>query len=232
MLGIFSNKPLIKVNKDEVEIRLFDPKKDNWKEVRNMAFTPFTETTPKILKDLLFHPILSSVIAILAGVLYQMKGSLWNPFIFVVGIYPTLYFFLLWRIPESEMSKQVDYNKFVEYWTDFTHPLWLLFHKGGLIGSVGLKELDVDTRGELVRLAIATDYRRNGLAKMLVNTVIEYCEKYKYNDLILATSAYQTEAMKLYEKSGFTLYEKTKVYFIKPIFGVDVNCYRIKFPRK
>ncbi|CAH1787714.1 unnamed protein product, partial [Owenia fusiformis] len=165
MIGLFSRKPPIKIKHDEVEIRLFDPKKDNWKEVRNMAFTAFSELIPRVLKYFLFHPILYSVLAVSAGVSYQLNGSLWTPFIFMVAIYLPLSFFLLWWIPPMQMSKQVDYDKFVKYWTDPAHPLWLLFHKGRLIGSAGLKELDVDTRGELVRLAIGHKYRRNGLAE-------------------------------------------------------------------
>ncbi|CAH1787804.1 unnamed protein product [Owenia fusiformis] len=235
MIGLLSREPPIKVKLDELEMRLFDPKKDNWKEVRNMAFTPLKETIPKIMRDLLFHPILSCVLAILAGVTYQIKGSLWSSLVLLVVIYPPLYIFLVWMIPPFEMSKQVDYNKFVEYWTDPAHPLWLLFHKRRLIGSVGLKELDVNTRGELVRLAIAHEYRRNGLAEKLVYTVIEFCEKHKYEELILLTSVYQLGAMKLYEKVGFTKYSRYTLYYITPVLSavsVQIIGYTMKIPRK
>ncbi|CAH1787805.1 unnamed protein product, partial [Owenia fusiformis] len=99
MIGLFSRKPPIKVKHDEVEIRLFDPKKDNWKEVRNMAFTPSMVLIPRVIEHFMVNPLLSSVVVIIAWILYQMNGSIWNPFIFMVGIYPTLYFFLLWKIP-------------------------------------------------------------------------------------------------------------------------------------
>ncbi|CAH1787806.1 unnamed protein product [Owenia fusiformis] len=231
MIRIFSRKPPIKIKQDELEIRLFDPKKDNWKEVRNMAFTAYEVTIPKAMRDALFHPILSCVLALLAGILYQVNGSLWNSLIFLIVIYPTLYIFLVWTIPPLEMSKHADYNKFVEYWTDPAHALWLLFHKRRLIGSVGLKELDVDTRGELVRLAIRHEYRRNGLAEKLVYTVIEHCEKHKYEELILKTNVYATEAIKLYEKVGFRQYTKYTVYNVIPILSRQIICYTMKIPR-
>ncbi|CAH1791553.1 unnamed protein product [Owenia fusiformis] len=232
MIGLFNRKQPIKVKHDELEIRPFEPKKDNWVEVRNMAFASYKELITEVINDFMFHPILSSILAILAGVLYQMKGSLWNPFIFLVVLYPTLYFFLVWKIPILEMSKQVDYDKFVEYWIQPNHPLWLLFHKGKLIGSAGLKELDVNTRGELVRVYIAPEYRHNGLGEILVYTVIDYCEKHKYDELTLATSVLQTAAMKLYEKIGFKQYKPYTAYYLKPILSVEENMYNMTFPRK
>ncbi|CAH1773649.1 unnamed protein product, partial [Owenia fusiformis] len=235
MLGLFnvSNKLQIKVKRDELEIRLFDPNKDNWEEVKKMTLVPYTEVIPIIMKGQLFNPKVSSVLALLAaGILHQMRHSLMNGLIFLLGLYSILYFLLIWGIPLWEMYKLSEYHNFVEYWIGPDHKLWLLFHRGKLIGSIGVNELDVGKRGELTRVVVATDYRRNGLAELMVNFVIDYHEKKIYNELVLYTTIYQQSAMKIYEKCGFTRVRMFTHYFIKPILGVESNTYTLKFPRK
>ncbi|CAH1773648.1 unnamed protein product [Owenia fusiformis] len=235
MLGLFnmSNKPPIRVKRDELEIRLFDPNIDNWEEVKKMALTSYTEPVPIMMKGKLFHPKVSSVLALLAaGTLYQMRHSLMNGLIFLLGLYSILYFLLVWGVLLWELSKLSDYHNFVEYWTEHDHKLWLLFHRGKLIGSIGVNELDVGKRGELTRVVVATDYRGNGLADLMVNFVIDYCKKYNYDELMLRTSVHQQSAMRVYEKCGFTRVRMFTHWFIEPILGVQSNIYNIKLQKK
>lgn len=65
--------------------------------------------------------------------------------------------------------------------------------------SVGLKEIWV-----LNDLFIKEHYRKNGIAQILINHVLDYSKKGERKKVVLSTAFDNIDAQRLYEKSGFT----------------------------
>ena len=56
---------------------------------------------------------------------------------------------------------------------------------------------------ELKRLAVAKEYRRKGVARLLVREAEQWAEKQGFNKIKLETTEFQPEAIALYETSGY-----------------------------
>jgi len=110
------------------------------------------------------------------------------------------------------------------------------YEKPKIVGTVGLKPPDVIQKAymkkmamkngvELKRMSVAKTHRRLGISKMLMDTVFKNAKLLVHDDdqpmnIFLSTSEFQTPAIKLYEKYGFTCF--TKHYF--QVFpGVEVE---------
>ena len=78
---------------------------------------------------------------------------------------------------------------------------------GILIGCAGLRPFGPDVV-ELKRMFVRTDYRRRGLAKVLLAAVENRALELGYQRLILETGAKQPEAVALYESQGYQPHEK------------------------
>ncbi|XP_066271721.1 N-acetylaspartate synthetase-like [Branchiostoma lanceolatum] len=82
---------------------------------------------------------------------------------------------------------------------------------GQVVGTIAitLKSLDkpanerADDVAWLRRMAVSENYRRQGIAKRLVETAIRFCRRNKYRRIELITTEVQLPAKALYEKMGF-----------------------------
>lgn len=97
--------------------------------------------------------------------------------------------------------------------------LWYAVDNGELIGCAALDGCQETVATGFVRWVIlAPEARGRGLGKALLDRVISHSEQAGFRSLHLHTSARQHEAIRLYERSGFTLQEQRLIQ----IWGSDV----------
>jgi len=75
-------------------------------------------------------------------------------------------------------------------------------YEGNPAGCGGVKLFGREY-GEIKRMYVRPDYRGLGLGKAMLNRLAEYAQERQVNVLRLETGIYQTEAIGLYEGSGF-----------------------------
>jgi putative acetyltransferase len=78
--------------------------------------------------------------------------------------------------------------------------------KNKAVACGALKHFD-DTTAEIKRMYVADDSRGKGLSKLILNKLEETAFLMNYKRVILETGLKQPEAIKLYEKSGYTKIE-------------------------
>jgi GNAT superfamily N-acetyltransferase len=94
---------------------------------------------------------------------------------------------------------------------------WIVEHNGLVIAGGGAFIQDMGPRPGLLRCGRAAHvvnvfterpYRRRGIARMLMNTMLEWCEAHSLDQVTLAASE---EGRPLYESLGFTPYSGMKL---------------------
>ena len=67
----------------------------------------------------------------------------------------------------------------------------------------------------IARICVADEYRRNGIAKTLIEKMVEVCKKQKepVENITLEVRESNEAAIKLYEKNGFRTITKKKMYY-------------------
>ncbi len=83
-----------------------------------------------------------------------------------------------------------------------------------IIGYIGMYVLQ--SEGEIANIAVNPEYRRRGIASMLIEHIIRYCSKNNISKLKLEVRESNAPALKLYEKFGFFQVGTRKNYYIKP----------------
>lgn len=81
--------------------------------------------------------------------------------------------------------------------------LYLALHGGKAAGCIALRPLSGD-RCELKRLYVRPQFRGNGIAGMLCERILEDAQKAGYREIYLDTLPELSDAIRLYEKLGFT----------------------------
>lgn len=76
-----------------------------------------------------------------------------------------------------------------------------------IVGSVGL-EGKPDKRGELRRLTVREGYRRNGLARRLIEHVEGWAKEREFQSIVLNSDTDMKNAHKLYYSLGYTEYHR------------------------
>lgn len=93
--------------------------------------------------------------------------------------------------------------------------LWLVAMDGQtLVGYVGSQT--VFPESDMMNLAVLPDYRHCGIAKMLVNALIESLSANGANSLTLEVRISNLPAIALYEKLGFQTVGKRPNYYRNP----------------
>ncbi len=81
--------------------------------------------------------------------------------------------------------------------------IYLLVYDGNKpIGSGALRPIDESTV-EIRRMYVLKEYRRHGVARMILEALEQEAAKLKYSMMRLETGNRQTAAMRLYESFGF-----------------------------
>lgn len=92
-------------------------------------------------------------------------------------------------------------------------------HTTAVIGFavVGMLELAEAAECELENMAIAPAWRRRGLGRRLVQTVIGWCAKQKTLQVLLEVRASNTAALELYASMGFQVVGRRQNYYQQPV---------------
>ena len=72
-----------------------------------------------------------------------------------------------------------------------------------VVGTLALIDHD-KSKLEMSKLTVRSDYRRRGIARMLINVAIEYAKKHSYEEIFALTNSRLEEAKALYLKMKFT----------------------------
>ena len=109
--------------------------------------------------------------------------------------------------PWSEMSIASELQNLWSY--------WLVALEGDrVIGYVG-SQSSID-EADIMNVAVHPDYRRQGIAENLINTLIAELKKRGCHALLLEVRASNTPAITLYEKLGFAQVGCRKNYYRNP----------------
>lgn len=81
--------------------------------------------------------------------------------------------------------------------------LYLAYCDGQVAGCIGLKKLDAESC-EIKRLYVRPAFRGAGLARKLVNLILEDARQIGYQTVLLDTLPFLKEAIHLYDTLGFT----------------------------
>ena len=80
--------------------------------------------------------------------------------------------------------------------------LYLAYWNGEVAGSIALRKID-DENCELKRMYIKPAFRRNGIAKTLVNQLIADAREIGYRYMLLDTLPFLQTAIRMYKNIGF-----------------------------
>ena len=94
---------------------------------------------------------------------------------------------------------------------------YLLVYDGSKpVGSGALRPIDEST-AEIRRVYVLKEYRRHGVARMMLEALEKEATRLQYKSMRLETGNRQTAAMRLYESSGFTQIPPFGPYVNDPI---------------
>jgi N-acetylglutamate synthase-like GNAT family acetyltransferase len=113
--------------------------------------------------------------------------------------------------PQSKTMKEVSLLP--------THKYWVALHGDQVIGTAGLSTL-ADNNVELKRMFLGKIFRGQGIAKALLDTVVNSAIDSKASRIFLGTMTQFKAAQTFYEKSGFTKIPQTslpKDFIINPV---------------
>lgn len=80
-----------------------------------------------------------------------------------------------------------------------------------VIGYISM--LDLDIEGEVLRVAVKKQYRRKGIARQMINFLVDYLKERGYQKLYLEVKSTNAEAIALYENLGFVKFNERRNYY-------------------
>jgi len=92
--------------------------------------------------------------------------------------------------------------------------------QGDRIVGTGALKLHGDGSGEVVRMSVATDCRRQGVGRRILDALIEDGRARGLNRIILETTATWQGAIAFYQAAGFTVthHKDGDIYFVLPLW--------------
>jgi ribosomal protein S18 acetylase RimI-like enzyme len=88
--------------------------------------------------------------------------------------------------------------------------LWIAEGDGRLMGSIAVVESDGE--GQLRWFLLAPEARGSGLGKRLLDLAMDYCRERRFSRVFLWSFVDLTAALKLYERGGFKVTERSTEY--------------------
>ncbi len=83
-----------------------------------------------------------------------------------------------------------------------------------VVGHIGIT-FAADT-ADITTVAVLPDFRRRGIAAMLLDTALDFCKSNGIRELFLEVRQSNTAAISLYEKNGFEKISVRKNYYKQP----------------
>lgn len=100
----------------------------------------------------------------------------------------------------------------------FDNPLmqyWVVEADNKILGYIGV--LHVLDEGQITNVAVHQEYRRLGIATVLIEQVKDWSKEDKIQQLILEVRTGNEAAKKLYTQQGFKVLGTRKNYYTKPV---------------
>lgn len=98
--------------------------------------------------------------------------------------------------------------------SEFTYYFGIFNKDGMLVGYAGMW-VSVDV-GEITNVAVHPDYRRQGIASLLINNLIDVCRINNLSSINLEVRENNCKAISLYNKLGFEKVGLRKNYYKNP----------------
>ena len=104
-----------------------------------------------------------------------------------------------------ELTKESHLNWFNSYKDDSTQKIFAIYHDNYHCGNCGLKNIDnINLKAELWIYLGDKEQRGKGISKAATKKLLAYCfEEISLHKVYLHVAAFNTIAIKLYEKLGF-----------------------------
>ncbi|GAB1291011.1 N-acetyltransferase 8 (GCN5-related) family member 1 [Apodemus speciosus] len=103
---------------------------------------------------------------------------------------------------------------------------WVAESGGQVVGTVGglpVKDPPLGKKQlQLFHLSVSSQHRRQGIAKALVRTVLQFARDQGYSDIVLDTSTLRPGAVTLYSSMGF---QRTGQYFLSVFWRLAGICF-------
>lgn len=109
--------------------------------------------------------------------------------------------------PWSETSIKSELNNPLSYWL-------VADDNGTIAGYVGSQSV-LDS-ADMMNIAVAPEYRRRGVGRMLINNLISYLREQKVIALLLEVRVSNMAAISLYQKFGFEQVGRRPRYYHNP----------------
>lgn len=109
--------------------------------------------------------------------------------------------------PWSEASIKSELNNPLSYWL-------VADDNGTIAGYVGSQSV-LDS-ADMMNIAVAPEYRRRGVGRMLINNLISYLREQKVIALLLEVRVSNMAAISLYQKFGFQQVGRRPRYYHNP----------------
>jgi ribosomal protein S18 acetylase RimI-like enzyme len=87
---------------------------------------------------------------------------------------------------------------------------WVAEKAGNIVGMVAVRFLG-GGRGKVKALRVHPDFRRQGIAKQLMDNLEKYCLEHSIKELVLGVMSKSVPAVKLYELLGYNKIEEKEV---------------------
>ncbi len=92
-----------------------------------------------------------------------------------------------------------------------------------IVGYIGLYRFFDE--GDITNVAVTTLYRRKGIAKLLINSMIEKCKSLGVHEITLEVRQGNQAAINLYEQMGFFEIGIRKDFYEKPVENAKIMRY-------
>ena len=104
-----------------------------------------------------------------------------------------------------------------------TRMYWVALHNKRVVGYFGL--MAIDDFADVATLAVAPDYRRQGIASRMIDTIIAEAIRRGATRMLLEVRTDNTAAIELYKKHGFSIIAERPNYY-----GPDIAAYMMERP--
>jgi ribosomal protein S18 acetylase RimI-like enzyme len=99
---------------------------------------------------------------------------------------------------------------------------------GEVVGMIGVQHF-ADGKGEIRRLRVRSDHRRQGIGSQLVEIALKFCQDHGYLKITLDTFMEREPAVKLFEKFHFR-HDKNRVFAGKELMYFYLDLYSSNRP--
>lgn len=113
------------------------------------------------------------------------------------------------RIEEKSFPEPWSENKYIDE-LKYSY-MYLALKEGRACGYIILRQ--ISDEGTIMNLAVSPEFRRQGIARSLLNYIITYSKSLGIKKLFLEVRSGNNPAIKLYESCGFRTFGLRKKYY-------------------